>query len=202
MKSDNFFDYKRLFFDRWSNFYDVTLTTIFYQGIHQRLLQYVNLSADDFILDLGCGTGKLLNRLGDKFPEIKGIGGDLSPEMLRQARANNRHHPRFIFTLANACDLPFANHQFDAIFNTISFLHYPNPELVFQEISRVLKPDGYFYLADYTSEKDVNIIPFSPGGIRFYSKTRREILGQNVGLSSIDHYYLLNGVVLTIFRKN
>ncbi|BAQ65208.1 class I SAM-dependent methyltransferase [Geminocystis sp. NIES-3709] len=201
MERDNFFDYKQLFFDRWSNFYDVIFTTIFYQAIHKRLLEYVTLSNNNYILDLGCGTGKLINRLGDKFPEIKGIGADLSPKMLRQARQANRHHPRFIFTVANACNLPFANNQFDAIFNTISFLHYPNPQLVFREISRVLKPQGYFYLADYITKNEVNAIPFSPGGIRFYTKESRQKLGENVGLVTIGHYYLFNGVILTIFHN-
>ncbi|WP_373479312.1 class I SAM-dependent methyltransferase [Geminocystis sp.] len=199
---NSFFDYKRIFFDGWSNFYDVTFTTIFYQAIHQRLLEYVTLPPKSLILDLGCGTGKLLNRIGDKFPDIKAIGGDLSSQMLRQARKGNRHHPRFIFTVANASQLPFANHQFDAIFNTISFLHYPNPEIVFQEIARVLKPQGYFYLADYLGNNNNNLLPFTPGGIRFYNQETREKLGEKVGLIVVNHYYLFSGVVLTIFKVN
>lgn len=201
MKIDNFFEDKQFFFDRWANFYDLTLTSIFYQTIHKRLLEFVDLSNDSFILDLGCGTGKLIDRLGMKYPNIKGIGGDLSPQMLYHARRANRHHPRFIFTLANAHNLPFAENQFNAVFNTISFLHYRDPQLVFKEIDRVLKPEGYFYLADYISKNKESFVNFSPGGIRFYTKKNREKFANNVGLKTLGHYYLFSGVVLSIFQK-
>ena len=203
MKSNNsFWQGKRLFFNIWANFYDVLWTTIFYQAVHQRLLEFVSLSENSLVLDLGCGTGKLLDRLGNRFPNIKAIGMDLSPQMLKQARANNRYHDRFIFTLGNATELPFANNQFDAVFNTISFLHYPQPEVVLQEVSRVLKTQGYFYLADYTGMNGMKEVNFFPGGIRFYSRQDREAMGAKVGLQVIVHHYLLFGVVLTIFQKN
>lgn len=200
MKENTFIQEKQNFFDRWARFYDITLTTIFYQTIHQRLLEYVTLPPSPFVLDLGCGTGKLLNRLADKFTDLKGIGGDLSPEMLKKARLANSHHPRLIFTQANAHNLPYGKNQFDAVFNTISFLHYLEPEKVFQEVARVLKPKGYFYLADYLGNNQMRNIFFTPGGIRFYSKTAREKLGLQAGLKTISHHYLFAGVVLTIFQ--
>ncbi|MFN7662023.1 MAG: class I SAM-dependent methyltransferase, partial [Dolichospermum sp.] len=72
------------------------------------------------VLDLGCGTGRLLDRLANQFPEITGTGLDLSPQMLRVARQNNRHRPRLIYLEGNAENLPFAEGQFNAVFNTIS----------------------------------------------------------------------------------
>lgn len=200
--NDNIFTSKQNFFDCWANFYDIIFTTIFYQAIHQRLLEYVNLPSSSLVLDLGCGTGKLLNRLAGKFPDVKGIGLDLSSEMLKQARKNNQFHPRLIFIQGNSADLPCANNQFDAIFNTISFLHYPEPKLVLREISRILKPQGKFYLADYTSKIAGKKIPFSPGGINFYDQKMRETLANEVNLKVINHHYLLGGVILTIFSNN
>lgn len=200
MTQNTFIQEKQHFFDIWANFYDITLTTIFYQAIHQRLLEYVRLPSSPLVLDLGCGTGKLLARLADKFPDLKAIGGDLSPEMLKKARLANSHHPRLIFTQAEAHKLPFSNNQFDAVFNTISFLHYFQPEIVFQEVARVLKPKGYFYLADYLGNNQIRNIFFTPGGIRFYSQTQREKLGLQAGLTTIAHHYLFAGVVLTIFQ--
>ncbi len=198
--TEQLFDKKASFFDRWAPNYDLIFTTIFYQSIHKRLLSYVTLPHPSQVLDLGCGTGRLLNRLAQKFPDLQGIGVDLSPQMLKEARENNQYHPRLIYTKGNAESLPCANNQFDAVFNTISFLHYPNPQQVFAEVSRILRPQGQFYLVDSTLGP-VRSIPFSPGGIHFYSPQQREDFGQTVGLKCQGHYYLLGRVILSIFNK-
>ncbi|HAC66248.1 MAG TPA: SAM-dependent methyltransferase [Cyanothece sp. UBA12306] len=195
------FKQKKTFFDRWAPNYDCLLTTVFYQALHQRLLSYISLPHQAQILDLGCGTGRLLDRLAANFRDLKGIGLDLSPEMLNQARQNNQHHPRLIYIQGNAESLPFADGQLDGVFNTISFLHYPNPQIVFAQVSRVLSPQGKFYLVD-SSIGLVNFIPFSPGGIRFYNPQQREDFGQNVGLNCLGHHHLLGSVILSIFSKN
>jgi SAM-dependent methyltransferase len=199
---NSFFKQKTQFFNHWASIYDCSLTTVFYQAIHQRLLTYVELSAQANILDLGCGTGKLLNRLCDKFPEIKGTGVDLSPEMLRQARAANQHHPRLIFCEGNAESLPFVPNQFDAVFNTISFLHYPNPQNVFAEISRVLLLEGYFYLVDYVGTTKKQYLSITPGGLHFYNPQQREAFAINVGLICCGHYHLFGPVMLSIFQRS
>ena len=168
----------------------------------RRLLEYVSLPSSALLLGLGCGTGKLLDRLARQFPDVKGIGLDLSPQMLHQARKANQFHQRNIFIQGNANQLPFADNQFDAVFNTISFLHYPNPELVLKQIAKILKPQAKFYLADYDSEIMSNRMPISPGGIKFYNTETREKLANQAGLSVIEHHYLLAGVILTIFSKD
>jgi len=121
---------------------------------------------------------------------------------LQKARKANKFHPRLIFIQGNANQLPFAENQFDTVFNTISFLHYPQPELVLKQIYRILKPDGKFYLADYTNKIIGDQVPISPGGIKFYDEQIRENLAHEAGLTVINHHYLLAGVVLTILSKN
>ncbi len=200
---DRLFERKQTFFDRWAPNYDILLTTPFYQAVHKRMLEYTDFPEDGYVLDLGCGTGKLFKRLGRLFPELTGRGLDLSPEMLRQANAKNIWGDRFTFTLGNAESQPFDENTFDAAFNTISFLHYPNPQKVLGEIARVLKPEGKFYLADYGKGElfQGSGSPFSPGGIRFYSRQERTEMGNAVGLETIAHEYLMFGVLLTIWQK-
>ncbi|EAZ90532.1 class I SAM-dependent methyltransferase [Crocosphaera chwakensis] len=200
--SEQIFEKKASFFDRWAPNYDLIFTTIFYQSLHKRLLSYVTLPHPSYVLDLGCGTGRLLNRLAKTFPDLQGMGVDLSPQMLKEAREKNQHHPRLIFTQGNSEYLPCADNQFDAVFNTISFLHYPNPQQVFREVSRVLKPQGQFYLVDYIQLYSLDSIPFSPGGINFYSPQQRELFADNARLITQGHYYLLGRVMLSIFVKD
>ncbi|MEI6442287.1 MAG: class I SAM-dependent methyltransferase [Nostocales cyanobacterium ELA583] len=200
---NNFINNKKELFDRWANSYDWAFPSFIYQAIHKRLLSQIELSPNANVLDLGCGTGRLLNRLATEFPEIRGTGLDLSPQMLRVARQKNRHRPRLIYIEGNAENLPFAEGQFDAVFNTISFLHYPQPEQVLNEVARVLSLGGKFYLVDITfnNSSSCQIMPHSPTGIRFYSQKQREEMGNNAGLTCVGHYNLLGFVVLTIFEK-
>jgi ubiquinone/menaquinone biosynthesis C-methylase UbiE len=199
--SEQIYKQKEKIFDRWAPNYDFLFTTIFYQALHKRLLEYLELPETANVLDLGCGTGRLLNRLAAKFPHLKGTGLDLSSIMLRQARQTNQHHDRLIFIRGNAEALPFAENQFDAVFNSISFLHYPNPQQVVSEVSRVLNKEGRYHLIDYLggdifSPKLKSFVPIS-----FYSFEQREELGRNAGLECLGHHYLLGSIALTIFRK-
>ncbi|MBE9170690.1 class I SAM-dependent methyltransferase [Pleurocapsales cyanobacterium LEGE 06147] len=200
--TDNLINDKEKFFNGWAPYYDCLLTTVNYQAIHQRLLEYVVLEENAEVLDLGCGTGRLLNRLAEKEPTLRGIGIDVSREMLRQARARNQYRERLIFIQGNAASLPFSEKQFAAVFCTLSFLHYPNPQQILNEVSRVLSPGGRFYLVDSCiKEKNIsNSIPWV-GKIQLYNQQQREQLGREAGLKCLSHRYLLPKVLLTILAK-
>lgn len=199
---NNVINDKKQLFDRWAPNYDLLFTTIFYQAVHKRLLTKVELPPQANVLDLGCGTGRLLDRLATQFPDLRGTGLDLSPQMLRVARQKNRHHPRLIYLEGNAESLPFAENQFNAVFNTISFLHYPEPQQVFNQVAWVLSPGGRFYLADNILPNSTwSLMSKSLAKIKFYNREQREQLGNVAGLRCLGHYYLLAPVVLTIFEK-
>ncbi|TVP55934.1 MAG: class I SAM-dependent methyltransferase [Nodularia sp. (in: Bacteria)] len=201
--SFNFLSNKKLLFDQWAFSYDWLFPSVIYQAIHKRSLEYVDLAARANILDMGCGTGRLLDRLATEFSDLRGTGLDLSSNMLRVARQSNSHHPRLIYLEGQAESLPFGEGQFDAVFSTISFLHYLEPQQVLTEVARVLSPGGRFYLVDITTKKETTpqVLPISPRGIRLYSPKQREILGSSAGLLCLSHHYLLGPVLLTIFVK-
>lgn len=201
--TNEFITNKKQAFDLWAPSYDWLLPSVFYQSIHKRLLENVDLPAQPYVLDLGCGTGRLLDRLAAKFSDLRGTGLDLSPEMVRVARQSNRHRPRLIFVEGKAESLPFADGQFQAVFNTISFLHYLEPKQIFSEVARVLSPGGRFYLVDTTvkSKPELNVNLGALGKVKFYSPNQRELMGAAAGLACVGHYYLLGPVLLTIFAK-
>jgi ubiquinone/menaquinone biosynthesis C-methylase UbiE len=199
---NDFINSKKQIFDRWSSSYDWTFPSFIYQAIHKRLIETIELPQNANVLDLGCGTGQLFNRLGKQYPQITGTGLDLSSKMIQIARQKNQHRPRFIYIEGNAEKLPFAEGQFDTVFNTISFLHYPHPEQVLSEVKRVLTPGGKFYLVDITdNHSSLKYIANSPLAIKFYSPELREKMGQDAGLLCLGHHYLLGFVLLTTFVK-
>ena len=190
-------------FDRWAPFYDIPFTTVFYQAVHTRLLESVTLAEDAHVLDLGCGTGKLLGRLAQSYPQLTGIGYDFSAEMLAQAQQQNPDSARIHYQQGRTDQLPFKADTFDAAFCTISFLHYPDPVTVLKDLRRVLKPGGAFHLADYVpsrlSGQDTLRIPIFAGDICCYSPTARAALAQQTDLRVQGHQYLLGPIVLTTF---
>ncbi len=189
---------RRKLFDLWAFSYDWLFPSIFYQAVHKRLLEYVELPDSANILDLGCGTGRLLNRLAKINPNLRGTGLDFSTQMLIQARQSNQHHPRLIFVQGTAQDLPFAEEQFNAVFSTFSFLHYPQPQQVFAEIHRILQPQSRFYWVDpvsWPSWGQANRIFY------LYNSRAREELGQQAKLTCLGHYFLLSTVLLSVFEK-
>ena len=194
---------KERLFDLWAPFYDFPLTSVFYQAVHKRLIEYLELTQNPQVLDLGCGTGLLLNRLATTFPQLKGVGLDLSEQMITEATEGNLYPHRLSYQQGNAQTMPFHSGQFTMVFNTISFLHYPHPHQVLQEIYRVLSFGGYYYLADFTVRDDALFPPIwtSFNQINFYSPQQRQKLATAAGLTCLGHYYLLGPVLLTIFVK-
>lgn len=200
--TENLYQNKQGFFDLWAPNYDFWLTSIFYGTVQKRLLEFVRLPAEATVLDLGCGTGRLLARLAATYPNLQGVGLDLSPQMIQQARERNRGGDRLTFRQGDVLALPFEESSFDAAFSTISFLHYPDPEGVLAEVDRVLRPGGSFYWVDYTVREGVGggDFPFI-GRLRFYSPRVRAELGKKMGLEPGNSHYLLGSVLLTILHR-
>lgn len=199
--TSNLYQQKQSLFDRWAGFYDLTLTSVFYQAVHRRLLDSIALPDHPYLLDLGCGTGKLFNRLAQERSDVTGLGIDLSPEMITQANRSNQAPERMAYQVGNAVAIALGNNSCDAVFNTITFLHYPEPEQVLAEVRRVLKPGGYYYLADFAprwaTAPEVLAQGMSP--IRFYSPAVREQLALQAGMTVVSQTWLLGPVLLTCF---
>jgi tocopherol O-methyltransferase len=103
------------------------------------------------ILDVGCGIGGSSLYLADKF-KAKVTGITLSPvqadraiERAKAASLSEQAH----FKVANALEMPFADHSFDFIWSLESGEHMPDKAKFLQECYRVLKPGGRLMLATW-----------------------------------------------------
>lgn len=101
------------------------------------------------VLDVGCGTGAVIELLHGKHPGARYVGLDLTPDMIAVAKAKGLDGCEFV--VGDAEDLPFAANSFDAVLTSNSFHHYPNPERFFAGVHRVLRPGGRLILRDYTA---------------------------------------------------
>lgn len=102
-------------------------------------------------LDIGCGHGWHAGEFA-KSSNFAMTGTDLSAGQLREARKyalNN--HVDFDLLVANGGKMPFRSNYYDFSYSINVFHHIPNRALqqdVFQEIVRVLKPGGVFFLQE------------------------------------------------------
>lgn len=134
------------------------------------------------VLDLGCGTGALAERLLDAIPGCSLTGVDLSPRMVEVARV--RLAGRADVLLGDAERLPFHDAAFDVVVCNDSFHHYPDPERAAFQAWRVLAAGGALVLGDVWQPAPARALmnawmPRSrEGDVRIYSKAElRDILG-------------------------
>jgi malonyl-CoA O-methyltransferase len=117
-------------------------------------LEYIRLDPQ-CILDLGCGTGILTDRLQQRYPRAGLVGVDLAMPMVQAARRRSRPRwlfrpgrPRVRFVNAAAEALPFADGSFDLIASSL-VLQWCDPEAVFRECRRVLRPGGLLVFTSF-----------------------------------------------------
>lgn len=99
-----------------------------------------------FILDIGCGTGFIID-IAKRFSKNI-IGVDISPEMLKEV---NRDHMGINLSRTDTTHLPFVSNCFD-LCTSYGFLHHLYDMVpTLQEAYRCLKKNGVFY-----SDQDPN----------------------------------------------
>ena len=102
-------------------------------------------------VDLGCGAGQLVLEMARQAPGLHVTGIDLSEKMLadaRQAAQQGGLEDRVDFRLGNVEEIPFPDQSLDLVISTASLHHWTDPVKVLNEIERVLKPGGAFYIFD------------------------------------------------------
>jgi len=100
------------------------------------------------VLELACGTGRLLPNISAQ-PDVQHVVGlDIAPRMLAAAAA--RGHRRLVQASAEEA-LPFAPGRFDTVLGAVHSLRDLERSKVYTEVARVLRPGGVlaFTLRNY-----------------------------------------------------
>jgi demethylmenaquinone methyltransferase/2-methoxy-6-polyprenyl-1,4-benzoquinol methylase len=96
------------------------------------------------LLDVGTGTGKLLQALSSARPDAFAIGVDFTLPMLRAAPS------RLTLAGADALRLPFADASFDAVVSAFVVRNLANAGAGLTEQVRVLRPGGRLVILETT----------------------------------------------------
>jgi ubiquinone/menaquinone biosynthesis C-methylase UbiE len=135
-------------FNQWASTYENSwLQQVLFDPAHRATLvlaaETVQQPAN--VLDVGCGTGKLLRRASTYWPQAQLIGVDPAESMVEMAK---RLAPDATFHTGMAETLPLQDASVDLALSTISFHHWQNQAAGIAEVARVLRPGGYFILVD------------------------------------------------------
>jgi ubiquinone/menaquinone biosynthesis C-methylase UbiE len=140
-------------FNKWAKTYDKSfMQRLFFGPIQSKMLsiidkEYSCKEPPRIILDIGCGTGRLLRAAALRWPTAQLFGADPAEQMIAEA---TRLNPNATFRVSAAESLPFSDHTFDLVTSSLSFHHWADRSKGLQEIARVLRPGGHFCLADHT----------------------------------------------------
>ena len=135
-------------FEQWASTYENSwLQRAFFERVYQATLTLAagTVHQPVSVLDVGCGTGKLLRRANTYWPEAHLIGVDPANGMIEMAK---RLTPNATFSTGMAEALPLQDASVGLALSTSSFHHWQDQAAGIREIARVLRPGGYFVLVD------------------------------------------------------
>jgi malonyl-CoA O-methyltransferase len=99
------------------------------------------------MLDIGAGTGRLLESLHNKFPDTELVGVDLAFGMTSHAKKRFLESSKVSLVCGDAECLPFREGSFDLVVSTSTYQWIDPLETAFAEVFRVLKPNSRFSFA-------------------------------------------------------
>jgi malonyl-CoA O-methyltransferase len=131
-------------FDAASTTYDAAAAV--QSEIRARLLERLDIARlqPAVVLDLGAGTGHAARALKQRYPGSIVIALDLSEGMLQQAARQQRLFRRFQRLAGDAQRLPLQDSSIDLVFSNLLLEWCADPDAVFSEIRRILRPHGLF----------------------------------------------------------
>jgi ubiquinone/menaquinone biosynthesis C-methylase UbiE len=124
------------------------MTRIFNKGnadLNSFVKEMLDIKKTDRILEIGFGSGKLINEMAEINTEGVVEGVDFSAAMLKVARKVNKRlilDGKVILQRGECGSLPFDNESFDKLCAVNILYFWKEPGKYFTEMFRVLKPEG------------------------------------------------------------
>ena len=121
------------------------------RAFHREVARLAQVQPGEMVLDLGCGTGTLLETLLASRPDANYVGVDPDPHVLAIARGKLRRLPTVQLLTGYGNHLPVADRAFDIVVSTLTFHHLTDSakRSTLVEVRRVLRPAGRFVLIDF-----------------------------------------------------
>jgi SAM-dependent methyltransferase len=167
---------------------------IYRSKVRSQMLDTIAWRGDEMVLDVGCGSGLLLNGAARRLKRGKATGIDIwvphsgggSLDLLwRNAQAEGVAG-RIEFKEADARVMPFEDETFDVVLSSGALHHichsFTDHEQVIHEMVRVLKPGGQIIIWDVTHMVEASASRMSKAGVECQVKEVGQFLGFEMGI--------------------
>jgi len=118
------------------------------QAVEDALLSLVPDGTGGTLLDIGTGTGRVLELLAPRVRQALGVDASRSMLALARARLAGPEFGHCSVRLADMYRLPLASATFDTVVMQMVLHHAEDPGLALAEAARVLRPGGRLLLID------------------------------------------------------
>lgn len=133
------------------------------------------------LVDVGCGTAHIIERLAKRCENALFVGLDVSQAMINLAKNNTQGLTNVQLVQGDGLELPFQSSEFDVAINRLA-------DYSPREVHRILKRGGYFFEYGLGPDADREIKEFFPDRYEeenfFYPKTlligRKKLAGELV----------------------
>lgn len=143
-------------YDKWSTIYDkfdAKAPLLGRYGAKWRIMAVRELKGcKGTVLDMGCGTGKMLLLMAKECPSATVIGVDISEKMVNIASEKakkSEYRDRIIVKVMDCTSMDFDDESIDCAFASYTFTSATDPEKIVVELSRVLKRGGRVVILDW-----------------------------------------------------
>ena len=131
-------------FDKRAASYDDGFEGKFSKKFYRVLLSRLDLAPSSKVLDVGCGTGYLLENMAER-QAIQGYGIDATQNMIDIAKEKCPD----MTIQTSACEkTPFDDGTFDILTACMAYHHFSDKSGFIKEAARILKTGGCLYIAD------------------------------------------------------
>ena len=164
----------RRFWDRYARFYDsevLRFSRPAYAEMYRLMSEILKKEMD--VLELATGTGLIAANIADAVHSIEAT--DFSPKMIETAKKKSVAGT-VRFSVEDATKLSFEDDSFDAVIISNALHIVPAPELVLENIKRVLKPNGLLIAPNFShghlrqSSWNLSVLILKIIGFETYSK--------------------------------
>jgi SAM-dependent methyltransferase len=152
-------------------------------------------------LDLSCGPGAFVRALAAAAPGALVVGLDISRAMLEVAAERTAGYTNAVLVRGDAHTLPFVDGAFGGVNNAGALHAYDDPDQVFREIRRVLRPGGIYVGSTFAEAPSIlGKITARAAGIRRFEPGELRAWLQRIGFADFEDVRLGAAFVFRVRR--
>jgi ubiquinone/menaquinone biosynthesis C-methylase UbiE len=194
----------RTFYRFLSKVYDTVNPVFWNDRMRNEALDMLEVSPEERVLDVGCGTGFATAGLVERGADVDGL--DQSLHQLAKARKKDElDGVRFV--RGDAENLPYADETFDAVWSSGSIEYWPTPVDALREAHRITKPGGRVLIVGPRRPSNRVLGALADAIMLFYDEDEATRMFHEAGWEEVEHTvmgseYVDDDAIVTVARKS